>query len=233
MTQEDTPARKIKVLIIDSDSVRISNRMTEFAKFGDFGEIRSGLGPDAIHAFPEDQTFDVCLTSSDHLLPKALHLLVKTARQHDPRMKIIVTEAPEEPERILQYLEAGAWAYVCRLASIDELANRIRSAVRGSIQFSPAVAGALVGRIQELSSRHTSGVSLVNGYAELTPREHEVLALIGQRMTNRQIAKELVLEVGTVKNHVHNLLKKLDVDNRYEAAAYSLSGPVTVHSGKY
>jgi DNA-binding NarL/FixJ family response regulator len=58
--------------------------------------------------------------------------------------------------------------------------------------------------------------------AQLTPREREVLGMIARKMTNREIAEELILEVGTVKNHVHNVLDKLGVSNRFEAAEYGL-----------
>ena len=228
MSYIDQPDDKINILIVDPDTHRCAKRMTEFAKYANFGETRSGLDADSIHGLAEDQNFDICLVSADGLTKNGFHKVMKAARDHNPQMSIIVTEAPDSPQEIIEYIEDGAWSYIHRWASNEELVNRVREAARGASQFSPAVASALVSRVQELSSHHTNGLSLSNGYAELTPREHEVLTLIGQRMTNRQIAEELVLEVGTVKNHVHNLLKKLEVDNRYEAAAYSLSSPVSI-----
>ncbi|MFP3855003.1 MAG: response regulator transcription factor, partial [Anaerolineales bacterium] len=207
---------------------RCANRMTEFAKHPEFGDTRSGLDADAIVGLTDGQTFDICLISADGLSNQEFRNTVSAARDHNPQITIILTEAPESPQKIINFIEGGAWSYIHRWASNEELVNQVRKAARGTSQFSPAVAGALVNRVQELSAHHANGLSLSNGYTELTPREHEVLSLIGQRMTNRQIAEELVLEVGTVKNHVHNLLKKLEVDNRYEAASYSLSSPVSL-----
>jgi DNA-binding NarL/FixJ family response regulator len=69
---------------------------------------------------------------------------------------------------------------------------------------------------------HTHRLPSPGALQELTPREREILALIARRLSNMEIAQELVVEVGTVKNHVHSVLKKLGVDNRYEAAAFSV-----------
>ena len=134
-------------------------------------------------------------------------------------LKIIATESPEHPEEIIAYIEAGAWDYVSRKQGTMTLIHKLHLSAVGQSQLEPPVTAALMSRIHELAQLRTPSMNGSNGIGTLTPREKEVLALISRRMTNREIAEELVLEVGTVKNHVHNLLSKLEVDNRYEAAA--------------
>jgi DNA-binding NarL/FixJ family response regulator len=103
---------------------------------------------------------------------------------------------------------------------VTDLVDKIHAAHRGEALVSPEIAGALVSRITELTE-----VRPIPEYryrldqvADLTPREQEVLDLIGEGLSNQEIADHLVIEVGTVKNHVHSILNKLDVSDRDEAA---------------
>jgi DNA-binding NarL/FixJ family response regulator len=110
--------------------------------------------------------------------------------------------------------------YIHREADIDELLETVRKVHDGRAQVAPDVAAALMARVSELAGWFDEIVSGPAKTTDLTPREREVLALIGQDFTNREIADQLVVEVGTVKNHVHNILSKLEVSSRHEAALY-------------
>jgi DNA-binding NarL/FixJ family response regulator len=104
--------------------------------------------------------------------------------------------------------------------SVEDLVARIRGAEAGRAQVSPRIAAALRRRVSEYAQL-LEGVEVGVGEAEeLTPREQEILELIGEGLTNQQIAEELVIEVGTVQNHVHSILQNLDANSRREAAAY-------------
>jgi DNA-binding NarL/FixJ family response regulator len=120
------------------------------------------------------------------------------------------------------FLESGAWACVPERASPQEILRAVEAAGRGEAQLSPRTGGSLIRRIRQLSMSTTHTVPGPSALEELTPRERQILALIARRMSNLEIAEELVVEVGTVKNHVHSVLKKLGVDNRYEAAAFGV-----------
>ena len=98
--------------------------------------------------------------------------------------------------------------------------QHVRAAHDGEAIVSPDIAAALMDHISELAQISSQTDIDPSAYAELTPREREVLDLIGEDSSNRQIAEKLFIEVGTVKNHVHNILKKLDVSNRHEAASF-------------
>jgi two-component system nitrate/nitrite response regulator NarL len=119
-----------------------------------------------------------------------------------------------------RYVEAGANGYVLKDNSVDELLTRIRVAYREKALVSPKIVAALMSRVTEWAQLFADIEAGISESADLTPREREILELIGQGLTNQEIADSLFIEVGTVKNHVHNILQKLDVSSRQDAAAY-------------
>lgn len=136
---------------------------------------------------------------------------------------VLVTGMTRDVETALYWIEEGAAGYVCDSDGWAELVKTIRAVHAGEFALAPEVAAALMNRIAELQQlcHHLEGDAAIRPavhFADLTPREREVLHLIAQEQTNQQIAEALVIELGTVKNHVHNLLRKLDVGNRQQAA---------------
>ncbi len=132
--------------------------------------------------------------------------------------KIIVLGLTETKEHVLQYLQAGASGYVLKDDSVDDLVLRIRDVHAGQTQVSPTIASALISRLYEYSLLLSQVKNGIGQNSTLTAREQEILRLVGQGLTNQEIADQLVIEVGTVKNHVHNIMQKLDVNTRQEAA---------------
>lgn len=159
---------------------------------------------------------DVILVSTNLPNDGALEL----AKMVDNSAKVLVIGVAETKEVILRYAEAGVAGYVLREDSIADLLKNIRAAHRGQALISADVASALMARIAQLSELTPNLGAGAEEHSELTPREQEVLNLIGGGLSNREIADRLVIEVGTVKNHVHSILRKLDVDSRHEAASY-------------
>ncbi len=149
----------------------------------------------------------------------ALELTRTVAEQYN-NIKVLVIGLPESESMILEYVAAGAAGYVLQDVPVERLLENVRAVHQDKAIVSPSVAAALMDRIAELS-RITSQHQLnPEAYELLTPREREVLGLIGEELTNQEIAERLFIEVGTVKNHVHNILRKLEVNSREEAAAY-------------
>jgi two-component system NarL family response regulator len=146
--------------------------------------------------------------------------LTSAIAEADPSVKVLVLGLGESKERVLRYVEAGADGYVLKNDSVDDLLRHIRAAQRGKALVSPKIAAALMSRVTELAQLFAEIESGISESADLTPREREILELIGQGLTNQEIADRLVIEVGTVKNHVHSILQKLDVSSRQDAASY-------------
>lgn len=166
---------------------------------------------------------DVAVVSTGFGRAQALDV-VYALKEAAPEAHVLVLGLTESKEQVLQFVQAGATGYVLAEDSIDDMIARIRSACKGQALVSPRIAGALIRRLGELARQAAQPAMTMgtngDGGQQLTPRELEVLNLIAEGMSNRQIAEELVIEVGTVKNHVHNILRKLEVSSREDAAAY-------------
>ncbi len=137
-----------------------------------------------------------------------------------PSTKVLALGLSDEKEDVLRYLEAGAAGYILQDSSMNELIETLRLTKRGEAQVSTKVAGAILERLASLSRVFARVENTIAEDARLTPRELEVLEFIGEGLTNQEIAERLFVEVGTVKNHVHSILEKLNVSNRQEAATY-------------
>jgi len=165
------------------------------------------------------EDIDVVLVST-RLPERGALQLTQTITDTQPSTNVLVLGVTDHKERVLQFVEAGAIGYVLKDDSIDDMVAAIQAAQQGKALVSPKIAGALMERVSELAGMFADLETGVIETAGLTPRELEVLELLGQNMTNEEIAETLVIEVGTVKNHVHSILNKLNVNSRREAATY-------------
>lgn len=133
----------------------------------------------------------------------------------DPRAKVVALSVPEVEGHVLACAEAGVSGYVPRQASADDLIGTLHSVARGELPCSPRIAGSLLRRLSSLSAAGGSSA----GDQTLTVREEQIVGLIEKGLSNKEIATELGIELSTVKNHVHAILRKMHVERRGEAAA--------------
>jgi two-component system NarL family response regulator len=167
-----------------------------------------------------EQEIDLVLVSVGLPERSALRLTRQIADQASAVKVLALGLLEEDKEDTLRYIEAGAAGYILKDSSLDDFIQAIRLAQRGEARVSTELAGALMERLSNLARIAPAVEARLDGNARLTSREFEVLQFIGQGLTNQEIAARLVVEVGTVKNHVHNILEKLNVSSRDEAASY-------------
>jgi two-component system nitrate/nitrite response regulator NarL len=167
-------------------------------------------GPSAIrmarHDLPDVILLDVAIADS--------MALVRELRAVAPATQVVALTIPEVERAVVACAEAGVAGYVPRTASLDDLVDVVRSTARNESIVSPSIANCLLRRIALLAEDRATADT-----AALTVREIEIVRLIDQGCSNKQIAARLSIELSTVKNHVHNLLDKLGVHRRSEAAA--------------
>ncbi len=139
----------------------------------------------------------------------------RQVKRVSPHTQVIVLTSYDEDEYIFPALRAGALSYILKDVSINELAETIRKAARGESVLHPRVAARVV---QELHHEYKEIPSL---FSELSTRELEVLRLIASGLSNAAIATKLVISEKTVKVHVSNILSKLHMLDRTQAAAFA------------
>ncbi|KMM37196.1 response regulator [Guptibacillus hwajinpoensis] len=136
-----------------------------------------------------------------------------------PSIKIIIITSFYDDEQVFPAIEAGAFSYLLKTASADEIISTIHKAVLDESVIEQKVAQRMM---NQLRTKQQSKL-----HDELTRREKEVLLLIGQGKTNSQIAEELFIGLKTVKTHVSNILSKLNVQDRTQAAVYAIRNGLT------
>lgn len=131
-----------------------------------------------------------------------------------PNTKIIIITSFYDDEQVFPAIEAGAFSYLLKTASADEIISTIRKAVQDESVIEQKVAQKMMNQLRSNQKKSL--------HDDLTKREKEVLLLIGEGKTNNQIAEELYIGLKTVKTHVSNILGKLGVNDRTQAAVYAI-----------
>lgn len=145
---------------------------------------------------------------------------VRRIRAISPESKILIIDVPDKEADVLACIElGGASGYLLQDASVEQLISNVRAVAGGETLCSPRIASLAFSRISTLARRNAEVCA--GNLAHLTLREVEVIGLIEGGLSNKEIATRLHVEVQTVKNHVHNILEKLQVDSRREAARYA------------
>jgi NarL family two-component system response regulator LiaR len=143
---------------------------------------------------------------------------IETTRQIkkvSPRTQVVVLTSYHEDAHIFPALKAGAISYILKDMKMDKLVEALRQAVQGEVTLHPRVAARV---LQNMRGEKSDDQSL---FTELTERELDVLKRIANGLTNSQIAEQLVISENTVKGHVSNILSKLHLADRTQAAAYA------------
>jgi DNA-binding NarL/FixJ family response regulator len=132
--------------------------------------------------------------------------------------RIVVFAVSDSKDALLPYIEAGIAGYVARDGSLADVVATVESVGRGETIVSPKLAASLFQRLADQRRRREMRSATPTG-PDLTLRERQILSLVEQGLTNKEIARSLGIELATVKNHVHHVLEKLKVSRRGQAAA--------------
>jgi DNA-binding NarL/FixJ family response regulator len=137
-----------------------------------------------------------------------------------PHAKILMLTISDEEADLYEAIKAGASGYLLKEIPIEEVADAIRSVWAGQSRISPSMASKLLNEFAAMSK--VSGERPQVPAPRLTDREMEVLRLVAKGMNNRDIAKQLYISENTVKNHIRNILEKLQLHSRMEAVVYAV-----------
>ena len=144
--------------------------------------------------------------------------LVKTLTEELPQTKVVAMGLVPSQLDIIEIVEAGASGFILKDASIEDFMETIRSVARGEKVLPPLLTGSLFIHVVEHALRRGKG-KLVEA-VRMTKREREIIALIAEGMSNKEIAQKVNLSVYTVKSHIHNVMEKLALHSRLQIAAH-------------
>ena len=207
----------IRILIAD-DHAMVRRGMRDFLELHDdlsvIGEAADGAQAVdlAVGLEPDVVVMDLLMPILDGIAATAA---IKAAR---PAIEIVAITSFVEESRVVAAIEAGASGFLLKDADADDLAAAIRSAASGEVHLDPAVAGIVARRMRAGGGSAAGGSRADAALASLTSRERDVLAGVARGLSNRAIADELGITERTARTHVSNILAKLGLTSRTQAA---------------
>jgi len=212
------PEDRIQVLVVDDHQLVRRGLLAFFESEPDL-EV-AGEADGATQALEvlasldsEGRRPDVVLTDLEMAPLDGIELARRIRARYDD-VEVVALTSFAEDERIHAALEAGASGYILKDSDPDQVAAAVRAAHRGQLQLDPAIARRLMSSLQ-VAPRHDPA-------AQLTPRELEILNLLGEGKANKEIATELTISERTARTHVSNILRKLGLSSRTQAALWAV-----------
>jgi DNA-binding NarL/FixJ family response regulator len=208
----------MRVLLVDDHALSrkglasLIDTLEDMVVVGEASDGREALER-ARELMPDLILMDIQMPGWDGL--KATRLI----KQEMPYVKIVMLTISDKDEDLFEAIKSGAEGYLLKDIKPEELFGLLRGVYRGEAPISRQTAAAILGEFARLAQKETWVPIAGDG---MTPREREVLQLVVQGATNKEIASQLFIAENTVKNHLRNILAKLHLENRVQAAAYAL-----------
>lgn len=205
-------AEPITILIVD-DHPMVREGLRAFLETQDDFEV-VGVASDGAEAVEMAVNLTPAVVLMDLVMPGMDGIAAtRETRKRSPRSRVVVLTSFAKDEMIFPAIQAGADGYLLKDVSSDKLASAIRSVHRGEAILHPDIARRLMHAVTAMGRDPDA--------EQLTDREREVMRLLGERLTNREIAERLVISEKTVKSHVGSILGKLHLEDRTAAARYA------------
>jgi DNA-binding NarL/FixJ family response regulator len=211
--------KKIQILLIEDNRLLREGLSVMLKEQPDLRVVASPGNSDALSKArrlkPEVILLDLGLRSQNSLR------LIGLFKKNAPEARVIGMDLVPVQEDLVQYVEAGVCGFVLKDATFDDFLRTIRSVARGVNVLPPPLTGSLFNQIIEHATRKHKGNPFTS--VKMTNREREVIELIAEGLSNKDIAHRLHLATDTVKSHVHNILEKLALHTRLEIARFAHS----------
>lgn len=221
--QQAREGRPIRVLLVDDHAV-VRRGLRGFFDLLDDIEV-VGEAADGNAAVAEARRLEPDVILMDLIMPGLDGLgAISAVRQAQPAIEIVALTSFIEEEKVTAALEAGAAGYLLKDAEAEEVARAVRAAHAGETHLDPAVVRLLAQRMRQRKTQAR--------VEPLTEREREVLALVGRGASNKEIAKALVITERTARTHVSNILGKLGLASRTQAALYAVERNLVDAAGR-
>jgi two-component system response regulator DegU len=213
--------KRIRLLLIEDNRLLRDGITSMFKEHGDIRVVAAfGTNENIFQKMrnfkPNVMLLDLGLRGQNSLQ------LVKTVKTSSPAMKVIVMDLIPTQEDVLEFVRAGVSGFILKDATIEDFLRTIRSVAQGAKVLPSLLTGSLFSQIIEHAVNGTRGTSSkLMESVRMTKRERQVIELVSDGMSNKEIAQMLHLSTYTVKSHVHNILEKLALRSRVQIANYA------------
>lgn len=214
------PTKKIKILFADDHSVVRDGLRALFSSSPHFDIVGEAADGEQALRLAAKKHPEVLLL--DITMPKVNGIeATRRVKKSHPNTKVLILTVHEEAEYIHEIVSAGANGYVLKTADSKEIFAAVQAVAAGEQFFSPSVSKVIVDEFLKNARQKTAHQPPRPAEARLTKREEEVVALIGDGLSNKEIAQRLNIAIDTVKSHVHNVLEKLALRTRLQISNYA------------
>jgi DNA-binding NarL/FixJ family response regulator len=208
------PQRRLRVFLVDDHAMFRAGVRAELGAYVDVvGE--AATVPEAVTTIPRAQP-DVVLLDV-HMPDGGGRQVLEALRRSNPEIRFLALSVSDAAEDVIGLIRAGARGYVTKTISPEQLADAVRRVAEGDAVFSPRLAGFVLDAFATRTDVPVADPEL----DQLTNREREVLRLLARGYAYKEIAKELYISIKTVETHVSNVLRKLQMSNRYELSRWA------------
>jgi DNA-binding NarL/FixJ family response regulator len=215
----DDGSRPIRVVIVDDHALFRRGLDLVLSEEPDIEIV--GEAGDGVEAVTRTQELLPDIVLMDVRMPRATGIdAARAIRDTLPDTKVIMLTVSEDEDDLYEAVKAGANGYLLKEVAIEEVADAVRAVALGHSLISPSMASKLLGEFNVLARRAEERQRVMS--PRLTDRELEVLKLVAKGLSNREIASQLFIAENTVKNHVRNILEKLNLHSRMEAVVYAM-----------
>jgi DNA-binding NarL/FixJ family response regulator len=209
---------RISLLLIEDNRLLREGIAAMLNEQPDLAVVATAPGGDAVlplvrNAKPQLVLLDSALGEHDSLR------LLEAVKEASPEIRVIVMDLLPAPQDIVEFVAAGCSGFILKDATLEDFVSTIRSVAQGVPVLPPLLTGTIFSHVAQQAVRRDPAA--VRDAVSMTRREREVIALIGEGLSNNEIAQRLHIAVHTVKSHMHNVLEKLALHSRLQVAAYA------------
>ena len=216
---------RISLLLVEDNRLLREGIAAMLNEQPDLSVVGTAPGGDAVLPLVRDAKPQLVLLDSALGEHDSLRLL-EAVKEASPEIRVIVMDLLPAPQDIVEFVAAGCSGFILKDATLDDFVSTIRSVASGIPVVPPPLTSTIFSHVAQQAVRSDPGA--VREAVSMTRREREVIALIEEGLSNKEIAERLHIAIHTVKSHMHNVLEKLALHTRLELAAYAhrqVSGP--------
>jgi len=212
--------KKIKIVIIE-DSCVLREGLVAILEDGYGVKVLAAIGSSGAEFAVLQRKPHVVILSQRLQRPSCMQV-IKKIKKEAPEIRLVVMDLIIGQKEVMEFVQAGVCGFILSIATLDDFIRTVQAVEKGEKVLPQPLITSLFSQIID-NGFASGGLPPLKEAVKITKREQEIISLLGEGMSNKEIAQKLNLSIYTVKSHVHNILEKLTLHSRLQVAAYSQS----------